>query len=488
MQPFGKMGLRAGVLAVTLGIAAFGGSLATASSALAAVPGGNACANDGKVEGSGSTYQTNAQALFWTNYNQDICGNVTSDAIAGQNMGAYNWSSIPSGDTGSGAGLISADCRAADYYGTDLPYTQAEWLDLGGAGGTGAGSTGIFAKNCPGFYTTFAPDLTSDEAGGGLQTGNVLPDNNDTAAQPLSFPVAGSSVAIMINLTAADCTSNVKPSNIELTGAQLSLLEGGTITSWSDSRLRSGSINASLATCNFPVQRVVRVDNSGTTNILKQYLSDATSDGATCTGQPWSAYYGGSTNNVWPSGGTCGAAPVEGTGNGGPLLLAKLQTTNGGIGYADLSDAVTDTTGLIVAKVQNAVGTAYEGPQLGNGAYCTYAGISVPNNGDATAMVGLDQGDNWSNDNFTANGQPLHWDSTNEGSEYPICGLTFDIVYPLASDPTSVSTANADQARTLYTFFRYVESIGQSLLPNNLYAALPDSVTSPILNGIQLNY
>ena len=484
MQPFGKKGLRAGVLAATLGIAALGGSLATASSALAAVPGGVACQpGDGKVEGSGSTYQTNAQALFWTNYNQDICGNVASDTIAGQNMGAYNWATgggIPSGDTGSGAGLISADCRGADYWGSDLPYTQAQLNDLGSAAGTGAGTTGVFGKNCPALYTTFAPDATTD--------GSSLPYSGDTGvATPLSFPTAGSSVAVMINLTAAVC-GGTKPSAINLTGAQIALIEGGSVANWNDARLRTNG-NAGLAACNEPITRVVRFDNSGTTNIFKQYLNDTTSNGATCTGNTWSTYYGGSTNNAWPQGGSCadGAVVTDGI-NGGPALLTKLQGTTGGIGYADLSDAVTDTTGLITAKVQNAAATAYTSPQLGSGANCTYAGISEPNSGDPTAMVGLDAGDDWANDNQSANGAPNHWDSTNEGSLYPICGLTFDIVYPLASTPTTISSATADQARTLYTYFRYVESIGQSLLPNNLYAALPDAVTGPILQGINLNY
>ena len=481
MQPFGKTRWRAGALAVTLGIAALGGSLAAASTAFAAAPGGVACnPNDGKVEGYGATYQQNAQTLFWSNYAQDICGNVTSDSIAGQNLGAYNWSTIPNADTGSGPGLLNADCRAADYAGSDLPYMQAQYNALGEAAGTGASSTGVFGKSCPTLVTTFAPDATTDPGG--------LPDASDTAAQPLSFPIAGSSESILINLTAADC-GGTKPSNIQLTGAQLSLLFGGTIASWNDTRLRSGGLNGSLAACNKAITRVVRYDSAASTNFLKTYLNDATSNAATCTGQTWSNYDVGSINNAWPQGGSnCAAATINAGSNGGANQLHLLQTTDGGLGYGDLSDAVTDTTGMIVVKVQNALGTAYVSPQLGSGANCTFAGVSVPNSGDPTAMVGLDSGDNWSNDNLATNGQPNHWDATDQGSLYPICGISFDIVYPLASDPTSVSSATVDQARTLYTYFRYIESIGQTLLPNNLYAALPDSITSPILNGIQLNY
>ncbi len=445
------------------------------------VPVGGGCnAADGKVEGYGATSQQNAQALFWNNYGPDICGEVTRDPVAGQNMGAYNWAGTPNADIGSTAGLVGADCRSADYWGTDLPYTQAEYSALGETPGTGASSTGVLGQSCPTLFTTFPPDANTDPSG--------VPDSRDAAAQPLSFPIAGTSEAILINLTAADCGGS-KPSGVELTGPQLSLLFGGTITNWNDSRLRTGGLNSSLANCNETITRVVRSDTAGSTNVLKQYLNNVTSDGTTCAGLPWTSYLGGSVNNTWPQGGSsCGADTINAGANGGQAQLQLLQNTNGGIGYAALSDAATDTTGLITAGVQNAVGTSFQPPQVGTGANCSFSGISIPGYGVADALVGLDATDNWSVDNETANGQPNHWDATDQGSQYPICGLSFAIVYPLSLDPRSVSTVSVDQARTLYTFFRYVESIGQSLLPGSHYAALPPSMTSPILEGLQVDY
>ena len=158
----------------------------------------------------------------------------------------------------------------------------------------------------------------------------------------MSFPIGGSSVAVEVNLTDTQCTgTGGAPSSIELTGAQLSAIMGGSIAKWNDTRLTTN--NPGLAACNFAITRVVRQDTSGTTHIFMTYMQDVDNSrtGATCAaGTTW-ASYNGSVNNVWPTGTGCTTLTTA-TTSGGQALLATLNSTPGGIGYADLSDAVND--------------------------------------------------------------------------------------------------------------------------------------------------
>ena len=144
-----------------------------------------------------------------------------------------------------------------------------------------------------------------------------------------------------------------------------------------------------------------------------------------------------------PAGNGCSAYQSAAT-SGGPALLTTLVGTPGGIGYADLNDTVNDQTSgvsdqseLIRANVQNAAGTNYQSPQKLSGANCDFTAVTLPEGGAASGMVSLDLGngstvppDTWASDNSTQ-----HWNATDSGSQYPICGLTFDIVYTGLSTP-----------------------------------------------------
>jgi len=490
MQPFGKRGLAAGAAAVTLGFAALGGSLVTASTALANAPGGTACnPTDGKISGRGATYETNAEALWWSAYDTEICGNTpeTPADVAGSNMGIFNYpSAVSSSNTGAGKGLIGANCRTDAYWGSSLPYTEAQLTALDGAPGnaTGAGLT-----PCP-TVSALVPPFPPDAA-----TNTAFPSASDQTANLMSFPIAGSSVALRVNLTAAEC-GGTQPS-IELSAAQVSGILGGSILNWDSSALTPN--NPGLVSCNVPIVRVVREDTSGTTGILKQYLIDVDGTRATATCAPGTTWqsYDGTPNTPWPdsSGGaassTCSAV-VAPTTSGGPALLALLDTTAGGIGYADLSDAVNDAPSDIQVTVQNAAGTAYVAPGNGTGANCDLSSLSEPGNGASTAMVGLVANDNWGSDNATVNGTGQHDDASNIGTAYPICGLTYDLVYAGlhgAAGTGAVANLTADQRRTLYSYITFVlSSLRQSILPNNNYASLPLTWQPAILAGFQKNF
>jgi len=490
MQPFGKRGLTAAAVAVTLGLAAFGGSLVTASAALANAPGGVACApSDGKIDGYGSTYQTNAQALWWPAYGSEICGSTTNTPadVAGGNMGIYNFNSS---FTGSGSGIIGANCRSAAYQGTDLPYNEAQLTALDGAPGNTTASLGL--SPCPtttALAAPFAPDATTNTSG--------FPNSNDATGNMMSFPIAGSAEALLVNLTAAQCTAGT-PSNLQFTPSQVDGILGGSILMWNSSLLTVN--NPSLSTCSTAITRVVRFDNSGTTSILKTYLNDIdptrTGAAVTCdpgTGTtPWITIYNQTPNTNWPSGGSSCSPLAVPTTKGGPALITLLNSTPGGIGYADLSDAVNLGGSDLTASVQNAAGTNYIAPGNGTGANCDLSTLSEPGNGASTAMVGLVSNDNWGSDNATVNGTGQHDDASDTGVQYPICGLTYDLVYTglhgaVGTGP--VSSLTADQRRTLYSYFTFVlSSLGQSILPNNNYASLPLTWTPAILAGFQKNF
>jgi len=557
MQPFAKRLFSAGAATLVLGVAALGGSgigVLSTGTAFAAAPLGNACnPTDGKIEGRGSTYQGTdpafnggstfgAQYQWWSAYDTDICGNTPGSPAdyAQNNMGTYNYTSL----NGSGAGLVAADCRTDAYAGTDLPFTNSQLITgLDGTPGNFTETPEFSGGTCtPGSgkvpalsALNFAPDTASDPAGtfpnpGGTVNGTTL--LADAQANAMGFPVAGSSESIEANLTAASCGGGTTPGPLDFTPQQLSDLLGGNIANWDSAELRNNGQNSWLSTCNEAVTRVVREDNSGTTAILKGYFLnvDPTRSGATgaCTGsgtgstvQPWSTYQNATlrNNNTWPNSGLANTGPSgsvgapagngcsayqSGTTSGGPTELTTLVNTPGCIGYADLNDAVNDTNGsppvtdqseLIRANLQNAAGTNYQSPQKLSGANCDFTAVTLPEGGAASGMVSLDLGngstvppDTWASDNSTQ-----HWNATDSGSQYPICGLAFDLVYTGLSTPfgqaSAISDLSNDQRRTLYSYITFVlSSTGQSLLGTDNYSALPSTWLPAIVSGFQSNY
>jgi ABC-type phosphate transport system substrate-binding protein len=340
----------------------------------------------------------------------------------------------------------------------------------------------------------------------------------------MSFPIAGSSTTLDVDLTSAQCGGTATGA-IDLTPQQISDLMGGSILNWDSPELRNNGENAWLASCNEPVSRVVRYDDAGTTGILKGYFLnvDPNRTGATCDPSPWSNYDNPTlaNNAVWPTNGTATgtgdgsggtgvgytatstcSAIVSGTTSGGPALLQTLVNTPGGIGYADLSDAELDAgnlpgggTGLFNSVlIRSAVESAtnpgsYVLPQNIKGANCDFSALSLPDGGAATGMVGLDvtgTPDTWADDN-TVN----HENATDQGSLYPICGLTFDLVYSglSANTGSAIADLSADQRRTLYSYMVFIlSSTAQSLLPTDYYASLPSAWLPAIVSGFQANF
>jgi ABC-type phosphate transport system substrate-binding protein len=460
------------------------------ASALGAAPGGRACqSSDGKISGRGATYQNDAEAAFIAAYNQDFCGNVAeqfSGDPAGTNMIAYNYpKAVSASATGAGAGLSAASCRTDAYAGSSLPYSEAQLLELNGAPGA-IGGCGI----------TFEPPFQPSTA--------PFPNSNDIAAPVMALPIGGSSVTVVIHLGTTSCTGTA-PTSLKFTPKEVSRLYGGDVTTWNDTELVATNPVLETAKCTGPVTRVVRPDSAGTTTILKQYLIrvDNERTGATCgvisgVTQKWEAYF--TTNTLWPGKqkvgeeGACSAITTA-TNSGGAELMTKLKTVEGGVGFIDLAEAVGQS-GIVLASVQNATGTKFEAPSIGGGpANCIYSALPAPPGSSNSDAVGLNPEDNWSNNNETNSGNPAnHENATDLGSKYPICGLTFDLVYTglhenSAEGKGAINRLTADQRRTMYSYFTFILSSAGQEIPGKIhYAPLPSSWLPKLEQGFQENF
>jgi ABC-type phosphate transport system substrate-binding protein len=460
-----------------------------ADTAAAAVPptGLNCVASDGKISGRGAVYQSHAEAAFAQLYRDDFCGNTpgSPEDVAGNTMLAYNYPAAESaGATGAGAGLRAASCRTDAYAGSSLPYNEAQYKELNEAPGK---LTETEKKSCTSsklvegkFLPPFAP-LTPAE----------WPGKEDTTAPLMSFPVAGSSVALTVNLTAAVC-GGTAPTSLSFNAKEASRILGGDAATWNDSELVA--TNASLAPCTGSIVRVVRPDSSGTTEILKAFLVRADNErtGQLCAaGKKWNAYT--KTNTEWPGKqkpgeeGTCSSI-TTGASSGGTAEIAKVKETPNGVGFADLADAAGQ--GLILPNIQNATATAFVPPNVQKSANCTFGVISLPGVTSSDA-VGLNAEDNWGTNN-EINGNPNHQNATDLGTKYPICGITFDLVFTGLDNgavPNAISRLSADQRRTLYSYFTFVlSSAAQDKLSSLNYTPLPAAWLPVVREGFQNNF
>src|SRR5262249_16624204 len=113
-------------------------------------------------------------------------------------------------------------------------------------------------------------------------------------------------------------------------------------------------------------------------------------------------------------------------------------------------------------------------------------GTIVAPSGGNNGAVGLTGGDSWAFDNSTN-----HGDITNTGTLYPICGVTFDLVYTGLSAHAGgpITELTDDQRRAMYSYFTYILSnTGQANLTTKFYQSLPTSLTDSERKGFQANF
>jgi ABC-type phosphate transport system substrate-binding protein len=502
-----KRFILAPLAALLIGLSAI---LIFADASSAATPAGIGCqSSEGKISGRGSTYQNVLQKEYIRVYGEDFCGSVELQYTGDPSehaMIVYNYpKAVEASLTGSGNGEKGASCRTDAFTGTDVPYTEAQLLQLNGAPGEEAGG----AANCPNKTANplFAPPFEPKA--------EPWPNVNDIAAPVMAFPIGGSSVTVAVHLTAGSggscptLTAAELPKSLEFTQKEVSRLYGGDVAAWNDAEIvaTNATLAPKLKECSGEVVRVVRQDSSGTTSILKQFLIRAQNarEGATCKGkgnpatpEPWANFF--ATNTEWPGKqhpteeGTCSKI-VTGEKSGGPELVKKLGETPGGVGYVDLAEA--NVAGIVLASVEPATLSGFQSPSVGGGAAnCLYSSLNAPPGSSPSEAVGLNTEDNWSNNNETNGGgtAPNHENATDLGNKYPICGLTFDLVYSglnsnNAEGKGAISRLTADQRRTMYSYFTFIlSSAGQEIPPKIHYAALPASWLPKLEQGFHENF
>jgi hypothetical protein len=509
---------RARLLALAAGAAVLV-PLATAAPSYALVPtAGTNCVNtDGKISGRGSTLQLWLQYQYIGSYASNVCGPVGVDPNAnGQGSGnapplsgpqfdithpgaalstltggttytqdwmiSYNYtdaqrlgSSGNNSAIGSGSGETAQGCRAEAFAGTDIPVTATQLSNINGTvpvlGGTGTSN----GKNCDPNNGT-ANALVSP-----FSPPAPFPNLGDAGTQAtMVVPIGVSAIDVFANLPTG-CSSST--GTVPLTQADVAGLFGGSFQNW-------GQVSAfsSNTTCTAtPVDRVVRNDNSGTTQGMDNYLAASngyhgtTTAGDTCDTDntnlaiSWQQLQNnqanaapGGSNVHWPGGvpaagttkaatGTCSAI-TNPASPGGPFLISTAEGINGALGYADLADTQHDTNNfqsqvagnnIIVFSLPNSVSGNSDPGTSGRtgGSNCNMSGANLPTGG-APAAVGL--GGKW---NLTAQtlaqGGPSDVSFAAQGSTYPACVLTWDFVWSRENGNTPPATITETPAITL---------------------------------------
>src|SRR5262249_43401437 len=131
---------------------------------------------------------------------------------------------------------------------------------------------------------------------------------------------------------------------------------------------------------------------------------------------------------------------------------------------------------------------AFQAPDVSTRANCNFGTLTLPG-ATPGAAVGLDTTDNWAIDNPAGN----RGDATFKGTLYPICGVTFALVYTgldnNAAANNAITRLNANQRRTLYAYESYIlSSAGQDRLSTANYNGIPAAIVSTLRNGFQANY
>jgi phosphate transport system substrate-binding protein len=297
------------------------------------------------------------------------------------------------------AGCSSGNTGTPTTTPTTTGTTPSQSVSLNGAGGTFP--LPLYTKWFAEYYKLTGVKINYQPVGSGaginqITTGTVDFGASDAIMTPeqeakavaaggpiLHIPMTSGAIAIIYNLT------GVSSGQLKLTGDVLAKIYLKQITSWNDPQITA--LNPGLNLPNTPIAVVHRSDGSGTTFIFTNYLSKVSSD--------WSTQVGSATSVSWP--GDIGAEKNAG-------VAGMVQQTPGAIGYVEL--AYAEQNNLPWVLLQNAAGN-YEAPTLA-GTTKAMEGVALPD--DMKVMI---------------------TDSSNPDA-YPICGLTWILVYVNQTDKT----------------------------------------------------
>ena len=220
---------------------------------------------------------------------------------------------------------------------------------------------------------------------------------------------------------------------LQLSPATISAIFQTTITKWNDPLIVADNPGVTLPATNIVV--VHRADGSGTTENFSKFLNAAAGPDA---GGDWKLASGSTLE--WP------ASTQGGDGNSGVAQI--VSSTEGAIGYVDLSDAKANK--LKFAAVKNKAGKFIE-PTL-DATSAAVKGAKIKD--DLTYFAGWADGD----------------------TSYPIAAQTWIIAYTKQSDPA--------KAEAIRGFLTYLLTEGQDLAPSIDYAPLPADLRAKALANV----
>ncbi len=273
-----------------------------------------------------------------------------------------------------------------------------------GAGGSGKGRQD-FADQVVDFACTDAPYKPADV---GRVKGGAF----------FYFPNVLGAITVSYHLAGVD--------TLQLSPAALAKIFSRQVTTWNDPAIAADNPGVTLPAKPIVVAR--RSDGSGTTENFTKFLTLAAADA-------WPLKSGSTVE--WP------ADTQAGNGNGGVAQLVK--STDGAIGYVDLSDA--KASGLKYARIKNASG-AYVEPTV-EATSAAGEGIEIA---DDLVFTALD---------------------SKAPAAYPITAQSWCMLYATQTDKAKGEAAKA--------YFRYMLTDGQKLLPEIDFAPIPKSLADKAL-------
>ncbi|MEI7546713.1 MAG: phosphate ABC transporter substrate-binding protein PstS [Actinomycetota bacterium] len=244
----------------------------------------------------------------------------------------------------------------------------------------------------------------------------------------LYFPTVVAPITVSYNLSGV--------TKLQLSAETIAKIFQRQITKWNDAAIAADNPGVTLPGTAITVAH--RSDSSGTTGNFTKFLDLAVGKGTTSA--VWTL---GSASTVqWP------ADTQAGEGNAGVAQIVK--STDGAIGYVDLSDA--KDAGLKMANVKNAAGKFVE-PTL-DAASAAAAGAKIADNLTYSAI--------W------ATGD----------TAYPITAQTWIIAYTKQTD--------AAKGAALKAFLKYILTDGQKLANTVNFAPLPAALATKALAQLDL--
>lgn len=234
----------------------------------------------------------------------------------------------------------------------------------------------------------------------------------------VQIPMVGGAVAIAYNLPGYNGSLALSPT--ALVGIYM-----GQIRKWDDPAIRA--TNPGRALPNRPITVVHRSDSSGTSFIFTGYLSAVSA--------VWKSKVGTGKSVKWPTG--------EGA-KGNPGVAGLVKNIPGAIGYMEHAYALQNK--LPTALLRNKAGK-YVAPSLQSCTAAIQASIAALKRDNRVSIV-----------------------NPSGATAYPICGLTYLIVYERQADKA--------KGQALVRLLNWCMTTGQASAPSLQYAPLPAELIS----------